>query len=139
MTHVELTGSCLCGAVSYAISGDALAFNHCHCKRCRKATGTGHASNILLRPTAVEWIQGESVLSNYKVPDAERFATVFCSRCGSLMPRLSPDGRIAVVPAGSLDNDPGVVPERRIFAGSAVSWSCSNDELPVFDGYPPTH
>ena len=121
MTHVELSGSCLCGSVSYAISGDVFAFNHCHCSRCRKATGTGHASNILLRQSVVEWPRGESLLSHYKVPEAERFATAFCSRCGSQMPRVSADGDVAVVPAGTLDSDPGIAPERRIFGGSAVS------------------
>ena len=50
MTQATLTGSCLCGAVKYAATGVATRFLHCHCSRCRKATGTGHASNLFLQP-----------------------------------------------------------------------------------------
>ena len=137
MTHVRLTGSCLCGSVSYAIEGDSFAFNHCHCERCRKATGSGHASNILMKPSAVEWTAGKDQLMRYKVPDAQRFASVFCRNCGSQMPRIAEDKSLAVVPAGTLDSDPGIMPERRIFRASAAGWSCMDDELPSFDRYPP--
>ena len=59
----KLSGSCLCGTVSYEISGEQAKFFHCHCQRCRKATGTGHASNVLImQPESVEWLTGESSL-----------------------------------------------------------------------------
>lgn len=136
MSAIHLSGSCLCGSVAYEISGDALQFNHCHCERCRKASGTGHATNIIMKPATVCWTAGENLLKRYKVPEAKRFATVFCSVCGSLMPRVAPDNKIAVVPAGTLDNDPGIRPERRIFQGSRVEWSCAGNDVPDFDTYP---
>lgn len=137
MVHVNLSGSCLCGSVAYEISGTPLQFNHCHCQRCRKATGTGHASNILLKPETVDWIAGEKLLKQYKVPDAKRFSTNFCKNCGSLMPRVAPDMSFAVVPAGTLDADPGIRPERRIFQGSRAEWSCEAGDVPAFETYPP--
>jgi hypothetical protein len=138
MSEVQLAGSCLCGSVAYEISGTLSAFNHCHCERCRKATGTGHATNILLRPSSVRWTAGADQLIRYKVPEAKRYASVFCRNCGSLMPRIAPDNSIAVVPAGSLDNDPGIRPERRIFQDSRADWSCPSTDLPAFDRYPPS-
>ena len=138
MSDVQLAGSCLCGSVCYEIDGEVVAFNHCHCERCRKATGTGHASNIILKTPTLHWTAGEDLLTRYQVPEAERFATVFCRNCGSLMPRLSPDGRVAVLPAGTLDVDPGIRPERRIFRESRADWSCPDDDLPTFDRYPTT-
>ncbi len=136
MGPVTLSGSCLCGAVSYEITGDPGQFWHCHCTRCRKATGTGHASNIIMKPDTVDWLSGNDVLNCFKVPDAERFATVFCSKCGSLMPRVAPDLSIAVIPAGTLDNDPGIRPQGRIYQDSRASWSCDTTELACFDTYP---
>lgn len=135
MSEVQLSGSCLCGSISYEIAGDARQFNHCHCERCRKASGTGHASNIILKPATIRWIAGESLLGSYKLPEAERFRTAFCTHCGSPMPRTFP-GEVVLVPAGSLDVDPGIVPERRIYQGSRVAWSCAGDDLPGFDTYP---
>jgi hypothetical protein len=135
MSEIHLSGSCLCGSVQYEISGAAARFYHCHCERCRKATGTGHASNIILQQVRIDWIAGEGLLTRYKVPEAKRFATVFCQVCGSPMPRFSPEGGIVVAPAGSLDMDPEVRPEARIFCSSRADWSCI-DETPRFDAYP---
>lgn len=137
LPKVTLTGSCLCGSVRYEITGEAQRFYHCHCRRCRKATGTGHGSNVLLKPDSVRWVQGEALLRYYKVPEAERFATHFCSNCGSLMPRIAPDMSVAVVPAGSLDCEPGIEPSARIFYDSRAEWSCSGGDLPAFAEYPP--
>jgi len=137
MSEIRLSGSCLCGSVAYEISGQAMHFFHCHCERCRKATGTGHASNIIMRPETVQWIAGEQLLTHHKVAEAKRFATSFCGVCGSLMPRIAPDKSIAVIPAGTLDNDPGVRPDARIFQGSRTEWSCEAGDLPAHETYPP--
>ncbi len=135
MSEISLSGSCLCGAVRYEITGDDGRFWHCHCQRCRKATGTGHASNVLLKPDKVVWT-GEELLKRYTVPDARAFASVFCGNCGSMMPRVAPDMSIAVVPAGTLDNDPGLRPEARIFQDSRAEWSCDDSRVPGYDTYP---
>ena len=137
MSNVTLTGSCLCGTVSYEVTGDAQNFFHCHCSRCRKASGTGHASNIIMTGATFEWSSGEDAIKSYKVPDAKFFSTVFCATCGAPLPRYSPERALAVVPAGSLDTEPAIEPTGRIFKGSAASWSCSNDAIPEFEQYPP--
>ena len=137
MSEITLSGSCLCGSVAYELHGDARRFFHCHCERCRKATGAAHASNIIIKLFDITWTAGEQLTRRYKVPEAERFAVVFCTECGSPMPRVSPDGAVAVVPAGSLDHEPDVRPEARIFGDSRAGWSCDNNDLPFFDTYPP--
>jgi len=136
MAEMKVTGSCLCGSVQYEIKGDSTAFYHCHCTRCRKATGTGHASNIRVSPeTGIHWLKGEELLKRYKVPEAERYFTNFCSNCGSPMPRVVPEISAVIVPAGSLDTELNIKPEARIFWDSRAEWSCS-DALPVFPEYP---
>jgi hypothetical protein len=34
-----------------------------------------------LKPDAAKWLSGEELLESFKVPDAKRFRTVFCSKC----------------------------------------------------------
>ncbi len=136
MQRLELTGSCLCGAVMYKVSGDCEMFNHCHCSRCRKATGTGHASNLLFKYDYAEWLSGEELVKTFKVPDAERFSVHFCSECGSNMPKFIEKSAFAVVPAGSVDSDLTMLPTARIFQNSRVPWSCSGDDVPSFAEYP---
>jgi hypothetical protein len=135
MGDIALSGSCLCGSVAYELRGDARRFYHCHCERCRKTSGSAHASNIILRIESITWTAGEALTRSYKLPEAKRFTAVFCTVCGSPLPRVY-DGGIAIVPAGSLDHEPGIVPQARIFAGSRTAWSCSGDELPCHETYP---
>ncbi len=138
MANLALTGSCLCGSVQYTISGEAQRFYHCHCQRCRKTTGTGHASNLLVTPqSSLSWLQGEDLLRRYNVPEAKRFHNCFCSQCGSPMPRLIPELDAVLIPAGSLNNEPPMQPSARIFWDSRADWSCSGDGLPVYAEYPP--
>jgi len=135
MTTRTLRGSCLCGAVRYVVEGEARRFYHCHCSRCRKASGTGHASNLFVRGT-LSWEAGEDLLTRYRVPEAERFGTSFCSRCGSSMPRYVEAAGLAFIPAGSLDTEPDILPQARIFTGSRSAWSCTAAALPEFPEYP---
>jgi len=137
MSQVTVCGSCLCGAVQYQVTGETKRFYHCHCKRCRKATGTGHASNLLMTPlSSITWLRGEDQLARYKVPAAERFYNCFCQQCGAPMPRVIPELDAVLIPAGSLDTDPPVAPQGRIFWDSRADWSCT-DDLPVYAEYPP--
>ncbi len=137
MSKTKLNGSCLCGAVKYEVSGDATSFYHCHCQRCRKASGSGHASNIRVSPqNSICWVEGEALLSQYKVPEAERFFNHFCTRCGSSMPREVPELDAVIIPAGTLDTDVPIAPEARIFWESRADWSCSEGGLPVYAEYP---
>ena len=137
MSYISVKGSCLCGSVTYSISGDAERFYHCHCQRCRKATGSGHASNILVKPlTSITWLSGEELLGRYKVPEAERFYNCFCTRCGSPMPRVVPELGGVLIPAGTLDEEPPVMPGGRIFCDSRAQWSCAGGDMPVYAEYP---
>ncbi|MDQ1362825.1 MAG: hypothetical protein QG652_685 [Pseudomonadota bacterium] len=134
------SGRCLCGAVQYTITGTAKRFYHCHCQRCRRASGTGHASNIVVKTDTndkITWINGEQLIKRYKVPEAERFNNSFCTECGGRLPRYDAGMDVVFIPAGSLDNEPEIQPQARIFWDSRTAWSCDGSELPVFAEYPP--
>ena len=134
----SLTGSCLCGQVAFEVQGEAKRFYHCHCSRCRKASGTGHASNVIVpEPESMKWTRGEDQLGTFQPEGAKYFYSSFCGNCGSPMPRFSEERGMAVIPAGALDVEPGIKPQARIFWDSRQNWSCSDDdELPVFETYP---
>ena len=83
MTARSLSGSCLCGAVRYTVSGEVQRFYHCHCSRCRKATGSGHATNLMVEGS-LSWHSGAELIRRFKPPQAERFANAFCATCGAV-------------------------------------------------------
>ncbi|MFW2374410.1 MAG: GFA family protein [Gammaproteobacteria bacterium] len=136
MSQITVKGSCLCGSVHYEVTGEAKRFHHCHCQRCRKASGTGHGSNLLMTPhTSITWTKGVELLARYKVPEAERFFNCFCQNCGGPMPRVVPELDGILIPAGSLDTELPLSPQARIFWDSRADWSCA-DDLPVYSEYP---
>ena len=137
MSQTTLKGGCLCGAVKYEVTGEPKRFFHCHCSRCRKATGTGHASNLFLQPGILKWLKGEDQIRAFKVPEAKRFTNSFCGTCGSRLPRQAKDSDVVMIPCGSLDDDAPIKPQARIFSGSRAGWSCAGDGLPVHAEYAP--
>ncbi len=136
MPEITLNGSCLCGAVRFQVRGEPQRFYHCHCQRCRKASGTGHASNLFLSNATLNFSQGETLLKRYKVPEAQRFARQFCSECGCAVARSVPDLNAVLIPAGTLDDEAPIQPQARIFWDSRATWSCAGDDLPRYATYP---
>ena len=130
-------GSCLCGAVGYVVEGDPLRCVNCHCSRCRKARAAAFASNLFTTADDLRFTRGGNGLVSYKVPEARFFMQVFCPDCGSPMPRIDRERGLAIVPMGSLDDDPGVRPQRHIFVGSKAPWYEIADDLPQHVEYPP--
>jgi hypothetical protein len=131
-----LRGGCLCGEVAWeAPAPIERAIVRCHCQRCRKARAAAHNANFFVEPRSrFRFLRGEKLLGAWKVPEAERFTQVFCSRCGSPQPA----GILrAVIPAGTLDDDPGPVPGIHIFTGSKSSWFPIRDALPQYEEYAP--
>ena len=135
MSESILSGSCLCGGVTYTVTGEERHFYHCHCQRCRKASGTGHASNLFVRGP-VRFDTGEELVRTFRLPDAKRFSNTFCTRCGGRVPRFVEEFGVSFIPAGSLDDDPVIKPEARVFIGSRADWSCEGGDLPCFNDYP---
>ena len=115
MSGEVLAGSCLCGSVAYRVRSPFKQFAHCHCERCRKATGTGHATNLYVDRPNFAWVRGEELTARFDLPSAKSFATTFCRNCGSPLPHHTRSGRTIVIPAGSLDEEPSVSPQARIF------------------------
>jgi hypothetical protein len=130
-------GSCLCGDVAYEIRGEPMRMINCHCERCRLGRGAAHATNVFYKVDAFRFTRGESGVREYKVPDAKFHTVAFCSRCGSKVPRISAERGIVVVPAGSLDTDPGIRPMAHIFVANKAPWFDITDTLPQFAQMPP--
>jgi len=136
MSEPTVHGSCLCGTVTFEIAPPFRIMAHCHCSRCRKATGTGHATNLLVGTDQLRWLSGEETIKRYDLPTAKRFGKWFCGHCGSPLPRVNRNGRNVVVPAGSLDEEPPVQATDHIFWDSRVSWGCPSGGLPTHTAYP---
>lgn len=136
MDKNKTTGSCLCGKVSYQFEGPVRVFQYCHCSRCRKFTGSAHASNIIIDPPGFQWLHGEDYVGRFEHPDAKHFATSFCKHCGSSLPWLSKSGKAMVIPAGTLDQDPEARPIHNIYYADRAPWYEEASYLTKYDALP---
>lgn len=132
-----ISGGCLCGHVRYEITPPPIVMVNCHCSRCRRARGAAHATNLFVGADQLRITRGEDRVKIFDLPGAERFGQNFCTDCGSKAPRLSPKIGRWVVPAGTLDGDPGIRPALHIFVGSKATWDVIADSLPQFEAAAP--
>jgi hypothetical protein len=104
----------LCGAVAFEVSTVLADFDLDHCSRCRKATGSAFAAEVVAPAAGFRWLRGESWVRCYEAPvrrEPPGYRHAFCVVCGSPLPVLH-DG-VVIVPAGALDDDPGIHPTRQ--------------------------
>ncbi len=131
-----IRGSCLCDAVAFAITEPFKVVHNCHCSRCRQARSAVHATNGFVAMSAVAFSKGRNRVCHYKLPSARFFTHAFCAVCGSGLPRIDPERKIAVVPFGALDDHPGCKPADHIHVASKARWYEITDDLPVYDEGP---
>ena len=74
-------GSCLCGAVRFAVSGDLAPPGACHCSMCRRQSGHFWVSTEILRSALT--IEGAQNLSWFQSSAEARRG--FCRTCGSVL------------------------------------------------------
>lgn len=129
------SGSCLCGAVRFEVQGVFERFYLCHCEYCRKDTGSAHAANLFSSVAKLEWICGQNQVTSFNLPST-RHSRCFCSVCGSALPSVQMEGRMLVVPAGSLDGEVGVRPDAHIFVASRADWDEGLERLVGFEKLP---
>lgn len=126
-------GSCLCGAVTFEVSGPFQWMTHCHCSMCRKHHGTLYGTTIGVAKQNFRLVSGEQDIVHYRASPA--FERPFCRHCGSTVP--DPSGDSVVVPAGTLQSFEEMKPRAHIFVASKSPMCEITDSLKQFDTYPP--
>ena len=129
-----IDGECLCGKVSFSMRNEFAQFHFCHCIQCRKITGSSHASNLFTSPENIEWKSGSEFIKRYEYPERD-FSKVFCMECGSGLPFLTKSGQALIVPAGCLNDEPGITPQDNIFWSERAPWFEGGVSSQHFDGF----
>ncbi|MBS7525160.1 GFA family protein [Fusibacter paucivorans] len=129
------TGSCLCGTVKFEIIGNFEQFYLCHCKYCQKDTGSAHAANLFAPGASLNWLNGETNVQQFELKNSGHIKA-FCVTCGSALPNVQMNGKLVVVPAGSLDSDVEKMPDAHIFVNRRAIWDDALEKIPCFDELP---
>ena len=132
---MKYLGSCLCGEVTFEIEGDFEKFYLCHCERCRKDTGSAHAANLFSSTAKLRWLSGQEKAKTFNFR-SEGHIKCFCANCGSALPNIQMDGKLLVVPAGSIDSDIDIKPQGHIYYANKANWDNELEKVPKFEELP---
>lgn len=134
---MTMTGSCLCGAVTYAIAGEPSFVGNCYCADCRKESGTGHLTLVAVPAATVTAI---GATQSYTKPgDSGMDVTrIFCPNCGTtLFGEPAMMAGMLMVRAGSLNEAARLVPHMAVYAADALPWDQPPAGMLAFAKLPP--
>jgi len=119
-----MKGSCLCGAVTFEVTGSAESFSACHCGQCRKWSGHFWASAHVVDGALdisgdVRWFRSSG--------KAKRG---FCPICGSALFWKRADDPHTSFALGALDKPAGARLEKHIFTADKGDYYDIADDLP---------
>lgn len=129
-------GSCLCGGVRFAVRKVQGPFELCHCSLCRKASGSAFAAGVYAAREDFTVLDGLALIQVYDAPVRESppaYRTCFCRPCGSRVPDALSETPMIELPAGCLDDDPGIRPDKHIYVEAKAPWFGISDSLPQLD------
>jgi hypothetical protein len=125
-----LHGSCLCKAVNYEVDAIDGSIWDCLCQTCRKAHAADHNTAARVKREHFRVTSGAEALSAYEsTPGKLRH---FCSKCGSHVYAERPELPFVVLRAATLDDDPGIKPEMRVWCSHAAPWTRTAPDIPTY-------
>ena len=124
--HV-LTGSCLCGGVSYTVAGPLREVIACHCSQCRKTSGH-HVAATRVAASGLRFTRNESLTWYRSSDQAERG---FCNRCGGNLFWRRYDSDTVSVMAGTLDSPTGLTLTKQMHTESAADYYTLSRDIPT--------
>ena len=120
------TGSCLCGAIRYRVTGALRPVIACHCVQCRKTSGHFVAATSCKR----EEIAVEGDVAWYR--SSETAQRGFCTVCGSSL-FWDGQGENLSIMAGTLDGETTLKIAGHIFCADKGSYYDILEDVPTAD------
>lgn len=130
-----MRGSCLCQAVQYEAVELASPIQHCACRTCRKAHAAAFSTGAAVRHEHFRWLAGQEQLRSFESSAGKR--RTFCATCGTQLIAQVEGRDTLILRVATLDEDPGAVPQRLIWASHEVPWLHYGPDVPSFPEWQP--
>jgi len=134
---MKMKGSCVCGDVTYEVTGKVEKLYQCHCTICQKQTGSSSQTGFFVGLAQFNWLQGESNVTNFKKENG--YSASFCSKCGATVPNIFSNGDKYWVPAGAFKTLGGAKIENHIFVANKAEWDEICGNATQHDGFFPVY
>ena len=122
-------GRCLCGALRFEARGKPLWVTHCHCRSCRRNTGTAFVTFVGYKREQFRIVKG-TPQSYASSPGVVRS---FCGTCGTPLHYAAErwPGEVHLY-VSTLDRSEAFEPKAHIHVGEQLPWLHLDDGLPRF-------
>ena len=129
--YEHLKGSCACGKVIYEITDKPLFTQACHCKNCKKSTGSSYVIHTMIFEDDLI-VEGNVSSAELPTGSGKGYRAYFCINCGVYLycKYGVAVGRIAVRTA-TLDNL--ITPQAHIFIKDKDPWIDIKNKEICFD------
>ncbi len=128
------TGSCLCGAVRYEVTGEPVRVAQCHCDDCRRATGSAFATNVFVEENNLNVLQGSTTSYQHTADSGSMMTKEFCATCGSqLFGSGSGSPGIKNVKIGTIDNVGEIRPQIEVYTSKSLPYTPPLDFTDKFE------
>ena len=132
----QLSGTCLCGNISFTADTDIIFTTNCHCTDCRAATGAAYGTLLFVDDAALK-VSGTPSLFKHVGDSGAKMEKGFCPDCGSQMfSRNSNRPNMMGVRAGVVAQADLIEPDRDIYMSSKLDSTPVNPEIKAFDKMP---
>jgi hypothetical protein len=127
------SGGCACGAIRYRATGEPKWAAHCHCRDCRKITGTALTTYAGFAVERFAFAAG-TPQAYHSSPGVTRR---FCGRCGTPLTFEGArwPGEVHVL-VGTLDDPGAMAPAAHVYVAHQMPWLRLADGLPRFNTVP---
>jgi len=124
-------GSCLCGEIRYQIEGELSDFGYCHCRSCRKASGSAFGANAGVSRARFALSDSKSFLREFESSPSKLRA--FCSNCGSpIYAYMKTSPELLRIRLGTLDTPFEKSAKAHTFVRDNAPWHAISGDLPQF-------
>ncbi|WP_219821713.1 GFA family protein [Sneathiella aquimaris] len=126
------TGACMCGAVTFRVTGPFRDLIMCHCNQCQRASGH-HIAATAAPIENFEFSQDQGLRWFQSSSHAKRG---FCEKCGSSLFWQMAGNKDRSIFVGCLDGDVDLPVSMHVFAKGRKSYYSLEQDVPVYDYYP---
>jgi len=120
------TGSCYCGELKYELdlaSPDDARTSICHCKNCRKWTGSAFGITSKIPKKAFKYTAGTPTHHTSDNGSGTKLHREFCATCGGGILEYGENaGDNTYITYGTLDNPEALPPKGEFFCKVRQSW-----------------
>lgn len=132
----KISGSCLCGSISYAGDADIKMVINCHCTDCQQVTGSVYGTMVFVAEDNIT-VKGSPKKFEHPADSGNTLTKLFCGDCGSqVMGKNTGRAGMVGLRAGTLDQKDLISPGANIYCESAIPSTPMADDLKQFPKMP---